>query len=248
MLEIGEQALPRTVPSMGCLYGHYDDHTRNPKFLGSGTFVRFEVDIFMLTAMHVVADSASYKYIFHDRGGDGNGTFPFRGGWVGHPEGDCDIALWGCFSEAFDGTDVVPIGLEEITMSNVEPDAMILCHGFPQDRELIFPHVREVRHTTHPAIGQNVDVGNSIDSKHHFAFGCAEGHNYRGMSGSAAWNLNVHNLSASESWSSEKVTFAGVVHRWNEEDNYLIATRAENVRNFLPAAIQILRDQWAQAE
>lgn len=83
LIQRGEQVLPLVLPSVGSIYGIYHDANRPAQFLGTGTFIKHRKDIFLLTAMHVVENSSSYKHIFHDRGGNGEKMVPFRSGWTG---------------------------------------------------------------------------------------------------------------------------------------------------------------------
>ncbi len=244
LVQCGQQVQALRLPSVASLYGVYRDQLRPAELLGSGTFVQHRDDIYVLTAMHVVEKSKTYAHILHDVGGDGENMIPCKAGWTGWGDQAGDLALWGCFREAFDKSRLRPIPLvEPFGITDACDGAFFIASGWPQDLALSLPAVREYRTTLHTVMGKRVSRKNIPD--HCFAFDCANNIRYYGMSGSAVWNLNLHRCRTAGEWTPQMSTFAGVVILWDEE-GFIIATQAEIVKRFLPGAIEQLRTQWKQ--
>ena len=246
LMQGGQQVQELRLPSVASLYGVHSNQSNPAELLGSGTFIQHRNDIFVLTAMHVVEQSQRYAYVFHDVGGDGENMIPCRAGWTGWNQGAGDLALWGCFREGFDASRLRPVPLvQPFGFTNVRDDAFFTASGWPQDQARSLPFIREYRTTLHTVIGKTVLRNNIPD--HCFAFDCANNIRYFGMSGSAVWNLNLHQCRTAGEWTPQMSTFAGVVIQWNKE-GFIIATQAEIVKKFLSGAIEQLRSQWKQGE
>lgn len=244
LVRCGQQVQELRLQSVASLYGVDRCQSRPAQLLGSGTFVRHHDDIFVLTAMHVVENSKQYAYVFHDVGGDGESMIPFRAGWTGWSHETGDLALWGCFHQAFDKSSLRPMPLvEPFGITDACDDAFFIASGWPEEQALSLPAIREYRTTLHTVMGKMAPRKNIPD--HCFAFDCANDISYRGMSGSAVWNLNLHRCRVAREWTPQMSSFAGVVIQWDTE-GFIIATQAEIVKRFLPGAIKQLRTQWKQ--
>ena len=207
--------------------------------IGSGTFVRLGEDVFVLTAHHVSTAPGKLDQFTH-RLGDGMTGLPFCGGWVGHPNPDCDLAIWRCFQGVLDEVDdIVPLPAQEIGCSDLDPSALFMVQGFPARSQVVMPAMRQTHSVADSFIGglRQPTTSNS----EHFAIGYGTGVEAQGLSGSAIWNLGVHRVDDLDNWTPNAVTFSGVAHRWDKVGRTIIGTRSELVRDFLqPAAVQSL--------
>jgi len=245
LIQCGKKVKELRLRSVASIYGVYRDKSRPAKLLGSGTFIQHCEDIFVLTAIHVVEDYRKFEHVFHDVGGNGEQMFPFREGWHGWEQKDGDLALWGCYREIIDDSNIQPIQVvEPFGVTGVCDNAFFITSGYPGSQAFSLPIVREYRTTLHTVMGKFASLSNIPG--HCFAFDCANDIKYFGMSGAAVWNLNLHKCTDFSKWIPEMSTFAGVTIQWDNKKGYILATQAEVVKKFLSSSIKQLRKQWEQ--
>jgi len=212
-------------------------------FVGSGTFMVFGGQAFLVTADHVVkkADPDSTgKVVFSN----GNG------------------ALYQSVNTRFCADDALDIAIAPVrltrpppSMCQAVPSTMIASHA-GQLGDLLFVHgfpAERSRFTVFgPAIvSRTLPFGSSkqktewpdFDPEKHFALGFDPKHsicpsdmtfslpNAHGMSGSAVWDTRKRERG--ERWQPSDARVIGVLHRWDQDARCLIGTRIEYIHGFV---------------
>lgn len=241
-LKCAEQVKSHRLRSVAALYKVQQDF-RSARLIGTGTYIRHRGQIFILTALHVMdtANDSSWKVMHGAAASAGDGV-PLQMEpcpvWVGSNP-DFDLAVVACVSKIA-GRTVQPLEIDEFTdfKTPTETEVIFAC-GWPGVIATPLPFIAEYRTQLLSVIGQVQNEDGIPDQS--FTFGCPEFTDYSGMSGSAAWNLNVHLLAQDELWKPEMSELAGIVTQWNFAKGYLIATGAKALNTFLMRAFEKIR-------
>lgn len=230
------------TPLVGVKSGDQNRAKSKVTFLGTGTYFSYQGFPFVLTARHVVETSSNFDNLCH---GTGSRDKPFllRSGWRGIA-GDSDIAIWGCFQSILDDANIKPLSYKEFLVPSDEHlDALHFCNGYPLEFMTEFPSIETI-FSGNPIASPRVKLPDQYDESIHFAIEYPSKVRPPGMSGSPVWNTRLHHVQAIEEWSLDCVTFAGVVQRWHEDEAILICTRVESIRDFIPSAVNYMRQQY----
>jgi hypothetical protein len=252
MMDVIERMKEHTGPSLSKICGAFDDQTG--ELVGSGTIVLLRGKPYLLTAEHVA------RKLFAEKA-DGSRKFP--GGLchsVGDGERMMWVAFpWHAWSRPKDiaATRIDPIVLEEtrvvplpasrfaLNTENLNDD-LYFVHGWPgkESRFTTFCGRGVVSRsqpyggwltdqTTWPYFDPKVHVAITypmteiIDARGQPAQLSLPG----GMSGSLLWKTN--RVGAGAAWTPDQATVVGLVHRFDQDAQCLIATRIEYVKGFL---------------
>lgn len=249
LLGAAEQIRLRFESSVTPLVGvkiHNGEGRARQHYFGTATYFTYLGFPFVLTAQHVLEKSKEFSTFVHGTA-TGERPFPLRSCWVGSSNVKADIAIWGCFQTALDDAGITPLPYKELLVSSYAQDnALYVCNGFPDRLKTELPFMGETTFAGNPFIGQQTELpdGAGFDDSIHFAIKYPCDVPPPGMSGSPVWNMRLHCMTCLEAWSHEAVTFAGVVHRWDESTKKLIATRVEYIRDFIPGAVNHLRSKY----
>ena len=216
----------------------------NGVHIGCGTFFQEKKDTFFLTAMHVGRQADKFDFEMHTR--NGSISCPFRGVWLGDKDPVKDIAIYGCFSEMIEDSNLSPFDISTLRqgISNNVEGQYFYCQGIPGADTTFLPMMRAIQMASNPVIGVGLP-NNAVEYPDRtFSFKYPRNVDPRGMSGSSVWNTNLHLVNSEDEWSIDMLSFAGVVQKWNPANNTIIATRADAVESFIPAGIEKLREMW----
>lgn len=112
--------------------------TKNPsgngeykaKFNGSGCYLTYDNFSFILTARHVI-DKKNIDHFVHGVA-SGKKPFPFRNNSLLCGRKDADIAIYGCFQQALDESNIVPLPYRELLAPSFSHgSAFYYCNGYP---------------------------------------------------------------------------------------------------------------------
>ena len=212
-------------------------------FRGSACYFTYAGFPFILTAKHVLERSPQPQYFFHGKGE--SSTFPLRSGWCAPNDASFDFAVFGCFQTALDEIGIQPNPFSSLLAPSFDSDdALYYCNGFPAARAVDMPALSEFQITGNPILGKQAVLPKELDPAKFIAIEYPSSINPRGMSGAPVWNLRLHCMDAVTSWSPEAASFAGVVHKWFPDEQVLVASRVELIRDFVPSAISHLREKY----
>lgn len=242
--EIGERFRQTVDPFLTTVFGvdatptgmqpsHYD-------YRGTACYFTYGGFPFIVTAKHVLARSPVPQHFFHGKGEDS--TFPLRSGWVAHNDEALDLAVYGCFQSALDQASVVPCPYSHLLAPSFDHgSAYFYCNGFPAANSFHMPSLGELSIRGNAVIGKQAQLPEGYDPAKFVAFEYPSRIHPSGMSGAPVWNLRLHCMESLASWSPEASTLAGIVHKWLPDQQVLVATRVEHLRDFIPGAVEHLR-------
>jgi len=212
-------------------------------YFGTACYFTYAGFPFIATAKHVLNDAPQVDHHFHGKGEDA--AFPLRSGWLATEDEELDIAVMGCFQRALDEAGVIPLPYTHLLSQSFDHhDAFYYCNGHPGANETYLPFLGEYSIRGNPCIGKAAQLPDQFDSSKVFAIEYPSKVDPRGMSGAPVWNIRLHCMNALDSWSADAATFAGIAQRWCPEEQILIVTRVEHVRDFVPGAIEHLRKKY----
>lgn len=260
-MDVLRQMKEHTFPSLSTICGSVTDD--RGELVGSGTIVELRGKPYLLTAEHVA------KQLFAR---NTNGERKYPGGlshsvadaermmtiafpWYGM-SGSKDIAATRLDPVVFDGTRVVALKPTAFARNpNNFNDDVYFVHGWPAGKSRFTSFFgRAVVSESQPYGGWLTDATtwSDFDPIVHVAitYPMKDTIDERGrpasvpmpgaMSGSLLWKTN--SVGAGESWTANRATVVGLVHRWDQDAQCLIATRIEYVKGFL---LLMLREEFA---
>ncbi len=261
MMGVIGQMKEHTGPSLSKICGAKTENTG--ELVGSGTIIDLRGRPYLLTAEHVAkqlfaeATDGSRKYAEGLCHSVGNGqrmmriAFPWYA-WS-KPK---DIAATRIEPVVLEGTRVVPLEASRFARNTDGlDDDLYFVHGWPGKNSRFTPFFgRGIVSTSQPYGGWLTDETTwpHFDPKVHIAISYpmtklidesgqpAELPYPSGVSGSLLWKTN--RAGGGAAWTPEMATVTGLVHRFDEDKQCLIATRIEYVKGFL---LTMLRDEFA---
>ncbi len=241
LTDTAKQMKFHTFPSLAGLYGSIDENIG--ELVGSGTFINFQGQPYLLTAGHVAFEKDRYIGLTHTRS---NGFLPSL---ITNPyhilNKFLDICVVKIEAEELKGTNITPISTDRLALHSNNLDGDILfTHGYPGAKSKSVRLLDAVFSTTQPF---GTFTGGSVypwfDSQYHFALDYPQTgqldeniseiqlEDPHGLSGSAVWKTNRDQSGVN--WSPLQAEIVGVIHHWDDHANSLIATRIEFVRDLL---------------
>jgi hypothetical protein len=235
-----------------------------PEVIGSGTLLVIRGAYYVLTAHHVLAPaieanqdcSPKYIQLAHSIGDSQYPVIvhpPFS--WAVPP---FDLALSRVAEADVKENGGTPLDISHLATDCVaSKDDLYMVHGWPGDVSKVM--FGGVACKSYPHGGYLVDSSwPDFDPDQHLALdyppGCLMDETGRfatapfpgGMSGSPLWRSNLQGNEGS--WSPGMARVVGVIHRWDQESQCLIATRIEWVRTFLLHALtqEEAHSRWRQ--
>lgn len=209
-------------------------------YRGSACYFTYDGFPFILTAKHVLARLPQPQHFFHGKGEDS--TFPLRSGWVAPTDESLDFAVYGCFQSALDESGVVPCPYSSLLAPSFDNEsAFFYCNGYPSASSSYMPSLGHFSISGNAFVGKQARLPKGYDSAKFIAIEYPSRTDPRGMSGAPVWNLRLHCMPALASWAPEAASLAGVVHKWFPDEQVLVATRVEYLRDFIPWAVEHLR-------
>jgi len=247
LYKVGGQIREYLIKFEGSIYGVKKITRINGKYLGCGTFFKEGDDCFMLTAMHVAQEADKFDYAMHSRRQQLN-CCPFRGVWLGDRIPETDIAIYGCFAEMIEESNLSPIeegALYQTVSKNVQGQ-LFYCQGIPGADTTFLPMMRQYIFGSHPIMGLGLPSESLENPNYTFSFQYPRGVNPRGMSGSAVWNTNLHLINSEDEWHLDLLTFAGFIQKWIPSKMCLVSTKADSLKSFIPIGRELLRKMWRE--
>ena len=240
------------------VFGTRDD--REPLLIGSGTLLAIRGAYFLLTAHHVLAQGMrlgrstppEYVELAHSIGDSDHPAIVHEP--VCWAAGPFDLGATRVGAATVKDNTSVPLNVSQLARECVgSKNDLYFVHGWPGSASRwLFDGVA---YKSHPHGGWLVESGwESFDPDLHLALDYPLGNLMdehgrlsagplpHGMSGAALWKSNL--LGNEHSWHPELAQVVGVVHRWDQEGQCLVATRIEYVRDFL---LYALRQEFAYA-
>lgn len=241
-----------TQPALAAIYGVVSEDFG--VLIGSGTFLQLCGKPYLLTAEHVVDEGRKYQTVAHTTSyGSKPVPFTYEFRTVKPP---IDLALARIDEGVIQEHGILPWGIDVLGSSSrdIERDVLFV-HGYPGERSKWAPIVNGGIHSTSLPFWTSDGKSNwsKFDSQAHFAVQYPrdgwfdENQNLIPMpepycmSGSAVWQTHRRE-STTDSWSPQLSRIVGLVHRWNDTAESLIATRIEVVLAFL---LDVLRHEAA---
>ncbi|MDH5650353.1 MAG: hypothetical protein OEZ39_00625 [Gammaproteobacteria bacterium] len=215
---------------------HYD-------YRGTASYFIYKEFPFMVTAKHVLERKPQPGYLFHGKGVDA--VFPLRSGWFASGDEELDIAVMGCFQNALDEKSIIPFSYTHFLAPSFDHEnALYYCNGYPGQNAMYMPFLGEFGISGNPFIAKAARLPDGFNSEKCFAVEYSSEIEPKGMSGAPIWNMRLHCLNSPETWSPEIASLAGIIHRWCPEEKVIIATRTEFLRDFIPDAIEHLKNKY----
>lgn len=250
LLDVVNQMATYTQPSLAAIYGSIDSNTG--ELVGSGTFLKLRGLPYLLTAGHIALKSEEYIGLAHSR------SDAFAPSYITYPyhirNDHIDICLVRVEVSTLQNTAIVPLASLKLSHTSADiNDDVLFIHGYPGERSKFFKFVDGVASKSLPyGTVTSKSQYDWFDDRVHFALDYTANSLIdeklsqtalvipHGLSGSAVWKTNQHNLGSS--WNPDAAEIVGVVHHWDQNAQSLVATRIEVVRDFL---IQSLRGEFA---
>jgi len=118
-------------------------------------------------------------------------------------------------------------------------NAFLFYQRFPGEEQLSIPFLNIVESHSLPFIGKFRGYSQNQNKEPiKFKIEYPSDIDPRGMSGSAVWNLKLHNVPKFEDWDYDQITFAGIAQRWIKDSKVLVVTRYSLISKFLPGMIK----------
>lgn len=245
--EISKQAIEFIKPYLTTIVGVRKNPKMPRKYIGTGAFVKYDGHTYIFSAMHVANNIPKYNYLFH---GVGPKEFPIQGHWVATAVPNADFGVMGCFEEALTDSEKLLEFDEAKFQSNHSKDAYYLVMGFPAKLHTVFDFINEQQYVLYPMITKLKGIHANKDG-HKMLFELSyskENVQPPGMSGSPVWNLNLHLCESIEEWSVDKITFAGVITRWDEKTQSILGTDSELIKQVLPTITKKFRELYPRED
>ncbi len=212
-------------------------------YRGTASYFKLSQFPFIVTSAHVLQECPRVDNVFHGKGEAS--VFPLRSGWYATLDKEIDIAVMGCFQDALDESGIEPLRYQSLLSPSFDhKDAFYYCNGYPNAHAINLPFMGEFSVHGNAFIGKLATLPKEFDSKKCFAIEYPCKSDPPGMSGSPVWNLRLHCMREFSEWSPEVASFAGVVQRWCPDEQILVVTRVEHIRDFVPIAIEHLRKKY----
>lgn len=248
--DFAEQVKVHRLGAIAALYGVHQEHNRAAQLLGTGTYVKQNDEIYILTARHVMMNGEeNFWGVMHGAAanameGDRVQMEPCPA-WNATNE-SFDLAVVACLTEKSIGK-IRPIEIaDSISPSIPINDTAVLACGWPKLMAFPEPFLWQYHTRLHSTSGL-VHSRASVKS-HSFAFDCAELEDYEGMSGAAVWNLTQDSDSKPAAWTPSMSQLVGIVTRWSQTESYLVATGAKAITTYLPQGINAARESFARVK
>lgn len=245
--EISDRASEYVFPFLTTITGVSKDDSIGKRFIGTASYIRFDGHTYIATARHVADHLSRFSYLFH---GVGNSSSVIQGHWVATDVPEADFGVMGCFEEFLTESEKTLNCEDAIFSSNHSEDAYYLIIGFPEKLHTRLDFLNTHQHVATPIITRlrSIDVNTNNDR---ILFQLNYGKDLTdppGMSGSPVWNLNTHLERKIDDWDVSKISFAGVVTRWNENNETIIATNAELIKEVLPAVTTKFQELYPRTD
>lgn len=213
-------------------------------FQGTGTIVELKGQILLVTAEHVVSqiETAGYKGVAFS---NGNAKSYARAPYPFTKSRDLDVAFVRIPRPEQPDSDRVPCPEHLIATSaaGVEND-LLFIRGFPGKFSRFFKISQGIVSETLPfGSGPGTPKWPHFDPSVHFAIDYDPKNNEasdgsfadlpdpHGLSGAVVWNTRKAELR--EKWTPNDARIAGIVQRWDQDGQCLIATKIEKIFPFL---------------
>lgn len=245
--DFGEKSKRYLSPYITTITGASTNKNVPAKYIGTSAYINYNGHTYIASAQHVANKIFQFEYLFH---GVGNQNYPIQGHYVATTVPNADFCVMGCFEELLSSKEKVLDFETEKFMSNHSKDAYYMVMGypgklhFPMDFINLHQHVLTSVITRLKGINPNKN-GDNILFDPHYPNSLVEP---QGMSGSPVWNLNFHLEDDLENWSVEKISFAGIVTRWDKNSQSLIATDSELIKQVLPHVTKKFRQLYPRTD
>lgn len=214
------------------------------KFEGTGSIIEFGNGVFLITAAHVVSKivNCGYHGVAYS-----NGNKKLYSRAPSHFDSDAalDVAFARIPRPTQPDSDRLACPQRLIAASAVGTERdLLFIHGFPGRHSRFFKMTEGIHSTTLPyCSGPGTPKWAEFDASSHFAIsydpknsllpggGVADLPSPDGLSGAAVWNTRRSELR--ETWTPSDARIVGIVHRWDQDGECLIATRIEKILPFL---------------
>lgn len=234
-------------------------HVDGPEFVGTGNVVSMDGKTLLLTAGHVVLEihacdadgKRKYPQGCAFTVGNGHEIWNAQNPWTNWPtpKDVCAMLLpEGVRKEALDAI----LFQDEFALNtdDVGQDDLYVVHGFPGTSARFSPLANGMVARTLPfgCFLLKASQWTEFDTNLHFAVtfsadtnkneigNIVETPNAGGISGSLLWKTNA--VGRLEEWSPKDARVVGLVHRYNQSDQCLIATKAEYVKGLLRHVVE----------
>lgn len=245
--KIGDKATNYLFPFLTTITGVIKDNSVAPKYIGTGVYIKYNGYIYIASARHVADNLTKFSYLFY---GAGNKGYPIQGHWVSTTVADADFGVMGCFEESLTIQEKVLNYDDAIFSSNHSQDAYYLITGFPGKLHTQLDFINTHQHGGNSVISILKSIDENIDGDE-ILFQLEYSKNLTpppGMSGSPVWNLNLHLEENIKNWDVSKITFAGIVTRWDESNQTILATNSELIKQVLPAVTNKFRELYPRTD
>ncbi len=240
-----------TAPALAAVYGAISG--QKGRLVGSGTFIRLNGAVYLLTAAHVAAQMFAHETLAH------TSSYGAKPEVIRNPlicqEHPLDVALVRIENDvvAEHGLKPWPVSVLAHDAANTGRD-ILFVHGYPGERSGWVPIVKGgVGSESLPFGGSDATSSwTYFDDKLHVTISYPQdgwfdrnGKSIKmpepdGLSGSALWQTYRRDIS--KGWSPSSAMIIGVIHRYDSVSHSLVATRVEAIRDF---ALQALRCEAA---
>jgi hypothetical protein len=255
---VAEQMAPISAPHITAVASVISD--TEGEFVGSGSFMVFAGQTFLVTAKHVVRKAKA--------GGDGRVAFA-----------NGDERLYQLITNPFFDDEGLDVALAPITLQRPPASTRIACpssrialhsgdledllfvHGFPGSRSRFTAIIPGILSVTLPYITSKLipDLP-EFDPDRHFAVAFdpryaehSDGTSAtlplaRGLSGSFVWNTRRREVG--DRWQPSDARVIGVIHRWNTDvgTRCLIGTRIEHIHSIVARSWPPLNNSPSQVQ
>ena len=245
-----------TKPYLAGIYGSFPGG-QHGNLIGSGVFIRFEGEVYVLTAGHNLTErdvrlpSGEKKYealaVYA-----GNGESPqVPTGKLAVWKQPFDLGLAHVElpegSSAIDVTQAVTLGGSK----SYEKD-VLFAHGLPGTRSAPYfgvhsktmPHAAAHRPSKYDWYDPEIHVSIEFSPKDLFdeTGAIADFEKPNGMSGCPIWRSGRSKKDSIDSWSPEDSWIIGIIHNWDDKAQCLLGTRVEHVQEFIRQAVATLKN------
>jgi hypothetical protein len=213
---------------------------------GSGSYLKAEKEVFLLTNRHVAEMSRETTLRHVVRNDEQMAELTER--YLDSAE--VDLALMPVDAEIWAATDKQAVPLSALDAPRPAPDELLMVVGFPAATSRFSALAAAVRSKARPYIAQ-ADTALGDDGIHFWMKhrptelkdekgNAADWIDPHGMSGSLVWNTGiVRSVREGVSWSPEFVTPAGVLDASDHEKRALRVIRLDVVRDVVRAALRV---------
>ena len=245
--DVGTQAMEYLAPYITTITGVAKDSQTPHKYIGTSVFIKNGGYTYIASAKHVADNLSKYHWLFH---GTGEKNFPIQGHWVATTVPDADFGVMGCFEEILTNKEKVldfdPLKFQ----SNHSKDAFYLVMGYPGKLHFPMDFINTHQHILTPVITRLKGIHpNKNGDNIIFELGYSSGNvEPPGMSGSPVWNLNLHQIDDISEWNVNRITFAGVITRWDKNTESLLGTDVGLIKQVLPHITKKFRELYPRTD